>query len=146
MAPEAISPHKKPPPGTKATGVRKRGRPKSKEPAATYISVRVSAPQKERLERRARSAGVKLSEYLRRVVLADLDEQPTPAVIPGQTTVEEVAAAAEVSAEVGEAKLTDDPAREAFITRRALQLYGQGRTKRLARVEAEAEWRNRGTG
>jgi hypothetical protein len=126
--------------------VRKRGRPKAKNPASVYVTVRVSRDQKERLERRAKMVGVKLSEYLRTRVLAELQtEAPaTPEPIPGQTTVEEVAAAAEVEAEVAEAKLTDDPAREAFVERRAMQLYGQGRTQRLARVEAEAEWRNRG--
>lgn len=48
-----------------------------------------------------------------------------------------------IVAEVEEAKLEDDPAHEAFIARRARELYGQGKTTILARAEAEAEWRNR---
>lgn len=154
MAPAPISPHNKEvPAGTKPARRRKRGRPKAKNPASVYQTIRISPAQKERLEKRAQTSGCSVSEYIRQVVLADLDEQGPPDLgpIPGQTTVEEQVAAAapanpDVAAEVQEAKLTDDPAREAFIARRTLQLYGQGRTKRLARSEAEAEWRRRGTG
>lgn len=118
------------------------------------LQIRISASDRDRIRRRAAAVGVSASEYIRRRALAGLDVEPAPTIekakaehppIPGQTTVEEIGAAAEVQAEVQEAKLEDEGAREAFVKRRALQLYGQGRTKRLARVEAEAEWRKRGT-
>lgn len=48
-----------------------------------------------------------------------------------------------VAAEIEEAKLADDPAREAFIERRTRELHAQGRTTILARREAEAEWKTR---
>lgn len=47
------------------------------------------------------------------------------------------------AAEIAEAKLKEDPAREAFIERRTRELHGQGRTTPVARREAEAEWRAR---
>jgi hypothetical protein len=48
-----------------------------------------------------------------------------------------------IDQEVEEAKLADEPAREAFVTRRTRVLYGQGYTTSAAAKMAEAEWRDR---
>lgn len=160
MAPDPISPHKKDAsPGTKPARRRKRGRPKAKNPASVYLTIRLSQFQKERLEKRARAVGYSASEYIRRVMAADLDDAPPPEKpIPGQTTVQEQVAEVGDALTKGSAAKAPPPAKpkappveppaqggnagEAeFIAHRTKQLFGQGKTTRVARNIAQAEWR-----
>ena len=69
------------------------------------------------------------------------NEEPKREEVPDMASRVE---AERVSAEIEESKLTDDPARVAFIERRTRELYAQGRTTAVAKSEAEAEWRRRG--
>lgn len=73
-------------------------------------------------------------------VVRALAEQGVPEeVAVSAPTVEEL----EVADEVAEAQLDDPTARQAFITRRTVQLRGQGKTTPVARRAAEEEWANR---
>ncbi len=155
MPSQPISPHKKDAPsGTKPARKRKRGRPKAKDPASVYLTIRLSHFQKERLEKRARAVGCSASEYIRRVMAANLDDAlPDPEKpIPGQTMVAEQVAAVEKApakstpsakkaAPVEPPAQGEDAEEAAFLAQRTRQLYGQGKTTRVARNIARAEWR-----
>lgn len=122
---------------------RKGGRPKGNA-RNDQIRVRVTRAEKEAIARNAELAGAKdPTTFLRELGLRELvasTEAAQRGELPGQTTVDQVI----VDAEVQEARLQDPPAREAFIARRAKQLFGQGKTSAVAKRLAEAEWRARG--
>lgn len=118
------------------------------------IQVRVSDAEKAQIQERAVAAGMKVSDYVRvRALGRRLRSSSSPPSNegakpehshdpPAQTaaTVPDI----EVAAEVEEAKMPDEAAREAFVERRTKQLIGRGRTSIVARREAEAEWKMRG--
>lgn len=105
------------------------------------INVRVTPGEKTEIARRA-GGPRRMSEYLRRLGLGDAVPAAPPAPRATRATPAEVDAE-RVAAEVDEAKLVDDAAREAFVARRTRELVGKGRTTPVARREAEAEWRAR---
>lgn len=67
------------------------------------------------------------------------------AEIPGQRTVEEVSAEAgeeqKIAADVERVGGGAAPDRDAWVNQRVNQLFGRGMTSRVARAQAEAEWR-----
>lgn len=97
------------------------------------IAVRTTAGEKAEITKRAGGRG-KVGAYLRNL---GLGRRPEP--VPARKPLPDP----NVEAEVEEAQMTDDAAREAFLRRRTTQLVGQGRTTPVARREAEAEWRMR---
>lgn len=104
------------------------------------INVRTTPGEKAEIARRA-GGPRRMSEYLRRLGLGDAVAAAPPAPAARATPAE--VDAERVAAEVDEAKLADDAAREAFVARRTRELVGKGRTTPVARREAEAEWRAR---
>ena len=104
---------------------------------------RVDPDERASITARARAAGFeKDSEYVRTLLFA-------PSIEEAKAELSTVNAALTpdgevVKAEIEEAKLQDDPAREAFIERRTKQLVGQGRTTPVAQREARSEWERRG--
>lgn len=117
---------------------------------------RVSAAEKAAIKVLADLRGMKPGTYARLAALGQLPAMGSrPPAMPerqGQAqaapTIEEPEQeqrdAPRVGAEVAEAKLEDGPAREAFIARRTRELYGQGKTTRLAESQAAEEWERRG--
>jgi hypothetical protein len=125
------------------------------------LQVRVTEEEKARIAARAEANGMSVSEFVRNQALGEkvvrlppvrkgsarLPKKGSPpmatrvgppaghspAVDPGET-VHEIPPTPPSSAET----------REQFLARRRGQLYGQGRTSRVAQMEAEAEWRSRG--
>lgn len=123
---------------------------------ASPIHVRVSVVERDRIETLAGRAGLKFSEYVRQAALGILEPSPSstapkpkaalPASSParGKTSMAERVDREDVAAEVAEATQLDDVAHESFLERRTRQLVGQGKTTKVARSLAEAEWRQRG--
>lgn len=112
----------------------------SAAPRTGTIQIRVSDLEKAQIRERALAAGKTVSDYVRDRALGR--RQRTSPVAP-VAVVEQPHP--NVAAEIAEAKMPDDAAREAFVERRTRQLQGQGRTSIVARREAEAEWRMRGS-
>lgn len=123
------------------------------EPRRTEREVfRVSAEEKAKIAAIAAIHGLLPGTYARRAALGQLAPAGSQSPASGRTKLSIVNVGTtpaggivkeRIVAEVEEAKLEDDPAREAFLERRTRELYGQGKTTKLARAEAEAEWRNR---
>ncbi len=119
----------------------------------------------ERIRERAGAVGMGIAEFLREQALSGRNERVRmaqrvgrepgkrpPSSIP-PVKVDRVAEAARdvahrdrVRAEIAEAKMTDDEARDVFIERRTTELHGQGSTTPVARRLARAEWERRGRG
>jgi hypothetical protein len=126
-------------------------RPRSEDPRTEIERFRVTPGERARIAERAATAGLKVPEFLRRRALGlRLNGIPERTPVPKAAVARVVSPRAvereEVAAEVEEAKMGDQESHEAFVDRRALQLHGQGRTMRVARALAEAEWQRRGTG
>lgn len=136
-------------------------------PRTGTIQVRVNDVEKAQIRERALAAGKNVSDYVRDRALGRRARTPgsvaggaaiTPPV-PGKpqpadrapvasnegAKQEHPPASPTVAAEIEEAKMDDEAAREAFVERRTKQLIGSGRTSIVARREAEAEWRMRGS-
>lgn len=119
-------------------------------PAASPIHVRVSVLERDRIETLADRAGLKFSEYVRQAALGILEPSAPPAAVSasppaeGETSMAARVEEVEVAAEVEEATQLDDVAHESFLERRTRQLVGQGKTTKVAKSLAEAEWRQRG--
>jgi hypothetical protein len=117
------------------------------------IQIRVSDEEKARIGGRAAAAGSdSLSEYLRDLALGNVEPMISstaislPAEQKGASMPEPAPRTPPVvEAEIEEAQMEDEAAREAFIDRRAKALFGAGNTSRVARSMAEDEWRNRGS-
>lgn len=128
------------------------------------IQFRVSTEDKERIRRRAQAIGLTITEFARDRTLEGIGGRP--AAVPrrkGQARVpktdgepvprtEEERHKGQLRKAVAEGKSIDvqvqagsaEPQdREAFVKRRTTQIHGQGKTMRLAKQLAEAEWRNR---
>lgn len=128
-------------------------RPKSKDPRTETIAARVTPVTKARIAERAHAAGMKISEFIVHRALGEkprhyVKPQPQPKRAPGIPSATAVSVGVErqtVADEIAEARLDDPTAREAFITRRAQQLHGQGKTMPVARSLASQEWATRGT-
>lgn len=122
------------------------------------IQFRVSDAEKASVRAVAEAAGLTLTEYVRDLVLRSLGGGT---VIPmperkGQAHGSDSSPADEeakpepaakvspaVAAEIEEARLKDDAAREAFIGRRAQELHGSGYTTPVARRMAVRDWEQR---
>ncbi len=136
--------------------------------SGTPLHVRVTDEERATIKKRAATAGVKVSEYVRLAALGDLPTSPPSTGKPskarsarpaaeGRTSDSSSSIAAAkseppptpikggVEGEVEEATLRDAPAHEHFLERRTRELVGQGKTTKVARSLAEAEWRRRGT-
>ena len=105
-----------------------------------HLQIRVTDVEKAKIRERAIAAGKNVSDYVRDRALcvpvsAIAANRPVHA---GQTSVDEQVVASEIAEPI-----VDDIAREAFLERRTKQLHGQGKTMRLARRAAEAEWESR---
>jgi hypothetical protein len=126
-------------------------RPKSDDPRTELLATRVTPGEKARIAERAAAAGMKVGEFIRRRALGEKPRGLTPIAAPSPSPrapvnptvlaarLEEVA----VPREIEEAMLDDPTARDTFITRRTLQLRGEGKTTPVARKAAEEEWATR---
>lgn len=123
---------------------------------------RMTTAEKTAIEALAAVHGIPPSTFCRHAALGTLPRPGSPAgavlstVNAALTPAGEVVASNEgakqeqppadprVEAEVAEAKLEDEPARTAYIERRSRELFGQGKTTRVAEVQAAEEWDQRG--
>lgn len=123
------------------------------------IQFRVSDDEKAAVRRGAEAAGKTLTKYARDLVLASLGggtvipmpERKGQAGGSDSSIAKNEGAKAEpaakvppvVAAEVAEARLEDNEAREAFIGRRTREHHGHGHTTPVARQMAVRDWEQR---